>query len=56
MELIVLGSSSKGNCYLLRNGNEVLIIECGIKFSEIKKMLNFNIKKIAGCVVSHSHL
>lgn len=30
MQLKVLGSSSKGNCYLLDNGKEALAIECGI--------------------------
>ena len=30
MELRVLGSSSSGNCYILDNGNEALIIEAGI--------------------------
>ena len=37
MKLIVLGSSSNGNCYILDNGNEALIIEAGIRFQEVKK-------------------
>jgi len=55
MELRVLGSNSSGNGYILTNGVETLILECGIKFSEVKKSLNFNISTIAGALVSHSH-
>ena len=38
MELRVLGSSSSGNCYILDNGNEALIIEAGIRFIDVKKL------------------
>ena len=55
MELIVLGSSSDGNCYILQNGVEALILECGVAISEVKKAVDFNISKIAGALVSHEH-
>lgn len=56
MKLKVLGSSSKGNAYLLENEEEALLIECGVHVKEIKKALNFNISKIEGALVSHEHL
>lgn len=55
MELKVLGSNSLGNCYLLVGRDEMLIIEAGIKFSEVKKALNYNISNIVGCLISHEH-
>lgn len=55
MELTVLGSNSKGNCYILQNSKEALIIECGVSLSEVKKAVNFNISKIVGVIVSHEH-
>lgn len=55
MKLKVLGSGSKGNCYILENENEALVIECGVKFSEVKQALNFKINKVAAALVSHSH-
>lgn len=55
MKLHVLGSSSKGNCYILENEKEALVIECGLPLLEVKKALNFNISKIAGVLVSHEH-
>ena len=55
MKLTVLGSSSAGNGYILSNGKEALIIEAGIRFSTVKKALNFNTSIIAGLIVSHVH-
>lgn len=57
MVLKCLGSSSSGNCYILRSllSDEVLIIEAGIPMIEVKKALKFKISNIMGCVVSHEH-
>lgn len=55
MELKVLGSSSAGNCYVLDNGNEALILEAGVAFTKVKKALGFNIRKVAGCLITHQH-
>jgi len=55
MLLKVLGSGSKGNCYLLESENETLIIECGISFKEIKIGLEFNLKNVVGCLITHEH-
>ncbi|MDR1562293.1 MAG: MBL fold metallo-hydrolase [Dysgonamonadaceae bacterium] len=55
MKLKVLGSSSAGNCYILENDSEALILEAGVKFAEVQRALNFNINKIAGCLSSHIH-
>ena len=56
MYLKCLGSSSAGNCYLLTsNSGETLILDCGIPIKEIKKGLNWNIRNVVGCIVSHVH-
>jgi phosphoribosyl 1,2-cyclic phosphodiesterase len=55
MELRCLGSSSTGNCYLLENETECLVLEAGLPFREVKKVLGFNISKIAGLLVTHEH-
>lgn len=55
MQLKVLGSSSKGNCYLLQNDTETLIIECGVSINDIKTALNFSFANVAGCIVTHEH-
>lgn len=55
MELTVLASSSKGNCYILQNKSEALVIEAGASLLEVKKSIDFNIKKIVGVIISHEH-
>ena len=55
MQLKILGSSSSGNCYILENQTESIIIECGVRIEKIKKCLNYNISKVAGCLISHEH-
>lgn len=55
MELKILGSSSKGNCYLLDNGKEALAIECGVSFKEMQKAVNFDISRVVGAIISHEH-
>lgn len=55
MILKVLGSGSSGNCYILESDKECLVIEAGLPFMLVKKALNFNIKKIVGVIVTHSH-
>lgn len=55
MVLKVLGSGSSGNCYILENDTEALIIEAGVPLKEVKIALGFNVRKIAGVVATHSH-
>lgn len=56
MNLKVLGSSSKGNCYLLQaQDGETLILEAGVKILDIKKALNFNFRNVVGCLATHEH-
>lgn len=56
MKLKVIGTGSKGNCYLLENENEAIIIEAGVSLQSIKQALDFNVSKVAGCIVSHEHM
>lgn len=57
MHLKCLGSSSAGNCYLLTSDSgETLILDCGVPISEIKKGLDWNIRNVVGCVVTHRHI
>lgn len=55
MKLVVLGSSSAGNCYLFQNKGKVLVIEAGLSTAEVKKALNYETSKIAAVVCSHEH-
>lgn len=55
MKLMCLGSSSKGNSYILKGSTESLVVECGLPILEMKKAIDFEIGRVAGCVVSHQH-
>lgn len=55
MKLKCLASGSSGNCYLISSDTETLILDCGVGIMEIKKSLDFDLSKVVGCVVTHSH-
>ena len=51
----VVGTGSKGNCYLLTVNNQTLVIEAGVNFTKVKKALNFDLSGVVGVLVSHEH-
>jgi phosphoribosyl 1,2-cyclic phosphodiesterase len=56
MRFISLGSSSKGNSYILNTDtDETLIIEAGIKYKTILKNLNFKLGDVKGALITHEH-
>lgn len=55
MELTVLNSSSSGNGYVIQSEDEAIILEAGLGLTTIKAALNFNTKKVKGCIISHLH-
>lgn len=55
MKLKIIGSGSAGNCYLIHNEKEALILEAGVNFKAVKAALDFNIGKVVGCLITHCH-
>lgn len=55
MEIQVLASGSKGNCYRVTDGSTPLLLECGIRFKEIQQKLDFELSGVDGVLVSHEH-
>lgn len=56
MKLTVINSNSAGNAYIMEsNSGEALLIECGVRWQLIKQALNFNYKKVVGCIITHEH-
>jgi len=56
MDIKVLDSGSKGNCYWVSDGATPLLLECGISINEIRRKLDFRLTEVAGALVSHEHL
>jgi len=55
MKLKCLGSSSKGNSYLLIGERRTLLLEAGVSLAAVKIALDFKIGNIDGCIITHSH-
>lgn len=56
MRLRCIASGSSGNCYILTDSSgKSLIIDVGVPIKDIKRGLDWNIKNVAGCIVSHVH-
>jgi phosphoribosyl 1,2-cyclic phosphodiesterase len=55
IQIKALASSSKGNCYYVTDTKTPLLLECGIRYRDIQKALNFQMSDIAGCLLSHEH-
>ena len=55
MDIKVLGSSSKGNCYVVSDGKTRLLLDCGLPVRQILQGIGFNPQSVAGCLVTHSH-
>lgn len=56
MKLKCIATGSTGNCYTLTSDSgETLILDCGIPIKEIKKGLDWNVRNVVGCIVSHVH-
>lgn len=55
MKLKVLASGSSGNCYILQSPTGSLLIEAGIPWKEIQKGIDFELRDIVGCLVTHEH-
>lgn len=56
MMLKIVGSSSKGNCYIMEavNGDK-LMIECGCNYKETQISLCHDISSLKGIIITHEH-
>ena len=55
MEIKVIGTGSAGNCYALTYENDTLVLECGMKLTQLKKAIDFKLSNVNGVVVTHEH-
>ena len=56
MDIKVIASGSKGNAYLISDGQTKVMIECGIGYRQIQKAIDFQASKLSGVLVSHEHM
>lgn len=55
VRLHCLGSSSKGNAYVLDDGATILVLELGVKWQAILRAIDYQTQRIGACLVSHEH-
>lgn len=49
------GSSSDGNGYALIQGEDILLLECGVPVKTMLKSIDYQVGKVVGCLISHEH-
>ena len=54
--LKVIGSGSSGNGYAIETDNEILLLEAGCRAKEVKEAINFQVSKVVGMFITHSHM
>ena len=47
--------SRNGNCYILENDTEALILDAGVKYRYVAEALNYDFSKVKACLLSHEH-
>lgn len=55
MNIKVIASGSKGNCYLINDNKTTLMLDAGISIKQIQIACNFGLSQIDGCLVTHEH-
>lgn len=55
MDIKTLASSSQGNCYLVSDGKTTVMLECGVKFADIRRGAGFDLSSVCGCLLTHEH-
>ena len=55
MEIKILGSGSKGNCYWVSDGWSSVLLDAGLPFREIQRGTDFKIAELSACLITHEH-
>ena len=55
MRFTSLASSSAGNAYIVDDGKNRLLLECGLTYPKLQKMTGYTLTKFSACLVSHEH-
>lgn len=51
----VNSGSQNGNCYILENDTEALILDAGVRYKDVAEALEYNLEKVKACLLSHEH-
>jgi len=55
MQVKILATGSKGNCYIVSDGNTKVLVDPGISYTKILKRSKFAVMDAEACLISHEH-
>ncbi len=55
IDIRVVASGSRANCYRVSDGRTALLLECGLPFAQLRQALGFRLSEFGGCLLSHEH-
>ena len=55
MKFESFASSSGGNVYSVSDEQTKLLLECGVSFKKLQKLLGFSLSEFSACLLSHEH-
>lgn len=55
MNITVIASGSSGNAYRIDDGETSILLDAGIPLKLIKQALNFRVRDLGGCLITHAH-
>lgn len=55
MNITIIASGSSGNAYRISDGTTALLLDAGIPLKVIRKALNFRVRDLSGCLITHEH-
>lgn len=56
MDIQIVATGSKGNCYIVSDGYTKIMIDAGIRFKKIQEAINFELSSISAVLLTHEHL
>lgn len=55
MKVKVIGTGSKGNCYILEQDDRCLVLDAGMPIDKVLKAIDYDPDKIDACLITHFH-
>ena len=50
-----LASSSKGNAYIVTDGETTILLECGLPYKKLEKLSGHTLTSVSACCITHEH-
>lgn len=55
MNLVIAGTGSSGNSYILHGKNECVVLDCGVNLKIVKRYLDYKVENMKFAICTHIH-